>query len=320
MKISRAQRALGYKSDCAIAREYYFEFGSDYNLRLDKKGVIGKLLTRISAFVTFAFMYDVFHFHVKSILPGMLDIPLLRIFGKKIIFQYHGLELKGIFNSEEILLLKEKGYKGFRLLEARLSYNIVKRFSHAVLVSTPDLLTYAPHAIWIPQPTDLDYWNISDEKNNNVSPNIIKICHAPSIKSRKGTEYLVSAVEQLKSDGHNIELIIVNNIPYKEVKKYLEQADIFVDQLLVGWYGNASCEAMALMKPVCAYIRPDLIKYLDGCPIVNTDSENLIEMLKMLIENPSIRSDLGRLSREYVKNRHSLNEIAIHLIDIYKKF
>ena len=53
------------------------------------------------------------------------------------------------------------------------------------------------------------------------------------------------------------ELELVEAKPFWEALQIYGSGDIIVDQLLAGWYGGFAVEAMALGKPVIAYLRAE---------------------------------------------------------------
>jgi hypothetical protein len=141
----------------------------------------------------------------------------------------------------------------------------------------------------------------------------LKIFHAPNHKSIKGTKYFVSAVESLKRDGFDIELIILQKVPNEIIKEMILTADIIADQLVIGWYGMFAVEAMAMGKPVLCYIRPDFEELFihEGLlepgelPIIKCDHRNLKEILLHLIEHREELDPVGERSREFVVKHHS---------------
>ncbi len=56
--------------------------------------------------------------------------------------------------------------------------------------------------------------------------------------------------------GVRFEFTLVEGLHREEAKRLYERADLFVDQLILGWYGGVAVELMALGKPVIAHIRP----------------------------------------------------------------
>lgn len=67
-------------------------------------------------------------------------------------------------------------------------------------------------------------------------------------------------------------------------------ADMFLDQFVLGDFGVAALEAMALGKPVVCYIKPSLAaEYPADLPIVKATRETLTETLRQLLTNPGWR-------------------------------
>ena len=102
----------------------------------------------------------------------------------------------------------------------------------------------------------------------------MRIVHSANHRGAKGTDFLVAAVEQLRAEGHDLELDLIERVPNSEAVARVAAADMYVDQLLFG-YAMAALEAMALGKVVISGIEdtPDYqlfrrYSYLDECPIV----------------------------------------------------
>jgi hypothetical protein len=82
--------------------------------------------------------------------------------------------------------------------------------------------------------------------------------HCPTKRNLKGTSHIIQAIKELKDEGYNLRLRICEKQPHEAILKAMQEADVVIDQLLLGWYGMVSVEAWALGKPVICYIRPDL--------------------------------------------------------------
>ena len=282
-ELSRAERRLGLKSDVISFQPHPFDYGTDFfqptHLRFPLR-----YIERMHSICKIAGDYDILHFHYSSVLPFGLDLPLWRMLGKKIVFHYHGDDIRN---------------KGEGIMS--------RIFTGAVLVSTPDLLAWSPRARWIPNPIDLKKYEYLGVKDHEGS---LRIVHAPSDPQVKGTEYVVGAVEELKGEGYKIDLDLVENMPHHEAVEHYRQADIVVDQLLVGWYGVFAIECMALGKPVCVYIREDLKDYMDASPLINADPAGIKQRLIELIESSSLRKEMGRKGREYVERIHDADVVS----------
>ena len=133
----------------------------------------------------------------------------------------------------------------------------------------------------------------------------------------KGTKYVLEAIEQLKKE-YVFDFILVENKSNKEAYEIYKDADIIIDQLLLESHGVLAVECMALGKPVLCRMDEKLMKYYDGIPILNTDPEYLYYNLKLLLENPELRIELGKKGRKYVEEVHDSRKIAQRLLHIYE--
>jgi len=290
-RISRAQRELGHKSDFAVFRPSFSGFPVDFILKDEKKE-----WTRTRRFLFLLKClrdYDVFHFHAESIFAAEFkDIPLLKKLGKKVIFHFHGSEIRG-----------KKMHPRIKLADARL-------------VSTPDLLQEVPDGIWIPQPVDLEYWQPGP--TDNSKENLVLI-HAPTSRKISGTDYIISAVEDLKKEGYKLELLLIEGMPYESLKEHYLNGDIFIDKITLGIYGTIAVEGMALKKPVCVFIQEKLLtSYPEELPVMNTNPDNLKQNLRKLIEDENLRRKLGEQGRAYAEKYHDVRKVAEKCLSIYQ--
>jgi len=289
--LARFQREMGLKSDTLSFGQHPFGYKSDFQY-LTKMPFSLTAVKKTLFVLKVLNKYDILHFHFNSTLPRGLDFMIWKMLRKKVIMHHRGSDIR---------------YKGER-------WGYLK-FADKILVSTPDLLQWSPSALWMANPVDLKKYTYMGVKETET----INIVHVPTCRQMKGTEYVIKASEKLKSEGYRIKLILVENIPYDKVIEYYKQADIVVDQLLLGWYGNVAIEAMALGKPVCVYIREDLESYLPFMPFYNTSPTSLFENLKVLIEDEKLRGELGQKGREYVEKVHDPIKVTEKVIELYKE-
>jgi glycosyltransferase involved in cell wall biosynthesis len=105
------------------------------------------------------------------------------------------------------------------------------------------------------------------------------------------------------------------------MKAVYESADVFVDQLLVGWYGAAAVEAMSLGKPSVCYLRESDVSWLpfkDSIPVISATCNTIYDALLDLIENQHRLKEIGLRSREYVQAVHDPVKIAMQLKNTYE--
>src|SRR5690606_29311649 len=115
-------------------------------------------------------------------------------------------------------------------------------------------------------------------------------------------------------------IMLVENVPHKELKERYKDCDIFIDQVLSGWYGTAAIEAMAIGRPVICYYREEYFQYINygkKIPIINANCNNIYEVLKDLLCSKQNLQDIGLKSRKFVEDVHDIKKITERLIKEY---
>lgn len=166
----------------------------------------------------------------------------------------------------------------------------------------------------------------TNHNDNNGHSGPVKILHAPSYRGFKGTEFVIEAVEILKAEGLNIELILLENVPNQHVKQVMRSADILAEQFLAIGYGTNGVEGLASGLPVMANLDHEAytrvfrrFAFLDECPILSTTPESMVDNLRILVENPALRRQLGAASRAYAEKYHSYATAQYMFGAIYDK-
>lgn len=145
------------------------------------------------------------------------------------------------------------------------------------------------------------------------------IVHAPNNRAAKGTKYLLSALERLRSDGMRFELQLIENMAREDAQKSYAEADIIADQFLVGAYGVFALEGLALGKPVLTYLDEEhLGDPVFNLPIVNANPDNLECVLAVLLAVPELRERLGRAGRAAVERYQCPEALAEVWAQIYR--
>ena len=159
----------------------------------------------------------------------------------------------------------------------------------------------------------------------NGSNDFVKIIHSPNHRSVKGTEFIIDAIEQLKSEGYNIHFKLLENLSNEKVKEELLDSDILVEQLILPGYGTSGIEGLASGLTVMSNLENEhytklfrRYSYLNECPIVSTNPENIKMNLIGLIQNPKLREQLGNCGRQYAEKYHSYDAAHYMFSNIFK--
>lgn len=135
----------------------------------------------------------------------------------------------------------------------------------------------------------------------------------------QGSEIIMKTIDKLQN-RYNIYFKPVNSITSKKDKKFCQEADLIIDQIQIGSYSQHSIEAMALGKPVVAWITDAMMeRYPKELPIIVANPDTLESKLDYILRNRDMLKDLGTQGRRYVEKYHDINNEIIKLIQLYKK-
>ena len=309
--LARAQRELGFQAESACFDTGSYRYQADRTL---KRGVT----YRAKDVLFDGSRFDVFHFYFGQSLigPTLLDVRALRALGKKVYFYFCGCDIrhaKRVIERYEFSACKEC-WPVACSANRRHALEVALR-SDGIFVSTPDLLEFVPGAELLPQPIDLQEFSAMAAqlvREETVARNrVVRVAHAPSSRALKGTVHIERAVAELREEGVPIELVLIEGKSHAEAMQICLDADIAIDQLLIGAYGQFAVEMMALGKPVVCYIREDLRPlYPSNLPVVSADPRSIKRVLRELAEAPEQWSGIGQAGKEYVEAQHCARVVA----------
>ena len=272
---------------------------------------------------------DVIHW-IHRIPPPFFYWKFLNLISKK---KIHFVEFLGTDTRTPSKLMqinkyyKETYYNGYeyaKMESDEISYSISKVFQKmgAIPLLAPEMLFYNrtdffPKSYLLFQRIDLIQFPVQPFKIDHE----ITIVHSPTKEIAKGSKYVEQAIHILNIEFPNLKFIKVVNKTRAENIEIVKNCDIFLDQFIIGGYGMASTEAMAMGKPVLCYLLEELFDYglPKECPIINTNPEQIYHHLKALILDQKYRKEIGEKSRAYVEKYHDADIVCDQLIEIYKK-
>ena len=318
-------RALGVDATVLTFEVHPYGFPQDICLDLPSEpNLFRKEWKRIKNFINVMNQYDVIHFHFsKTLLPFYLDLPLLRLRGKRMIMNYWGgdVRLAGIAGA------KNRYYRLIAQVERdkpdiKKIRNIKRVAKHIAVAAVADCELYDyvkpffKRVILIPQAIDTRRLIPIFPNPRRREPLVV---HAPSRPGLKGTSYVEQAIRKLQCK-YRFEFMLLHNVHNRMVRDVFRRADVIIDQLLLGTYGITAIEAMAFGKPVLCYIREDLVsKYPDDLPIVNANPDSIEEQLERLLLDARLRTEIGKRSRAFVERYHDSQVVAQKLLRVYER-
>ena len=328
--LSSWQRARGFVSENIVHDDFGMHQLYDLNLRMSSFSKLRKRMLQISFFFFALFRYDLFHFYYnRTFLPLNLDLPILRLFGKKIIMTYCGSEVR--------LMCVEKQRNPYADLLSlgtdKPKYDIRKKiimwwqnmwihrfiavrnlYDSAIKVIPEHKIT---KTIWLN--------NLGFNSSDCFDPDVLTtrsrpvLVHAPSEKGIKGTKYVRQAIDELRNRGVEFDYREIYKVPNVEAQQIYQGCDIVIDQFIVGGIGTLAFEAFGYGKPLVSYVLQDVIdRDMPDCPVWNATIDNLADKLEYLICQPKLRLELGRKGVEFVKQHLDYENIQNEVIRLYE--
>ncbi|MDO9379503.1 MAG: hypothetical protein Q7T56_11705 [Nocardioidaceae bacterium] len=225
------------------------------------------------------------------------DADALRAAGLGVVLLAHGSDVR--LPSRNVRLERWSPFEVMppervRTMEGRAgrSGKVLRRYDGPVLVSTPDLLDDLPDATWCPVVVRPDDWAATDPPLQREVPVVV---HAPSRSVMKGSQHVDPVLEALAVEGL-VEYRRVEGVAPGDMPALYRSADVVVDQMSVGIYGVAVCEALAAGRVVVSHVRDVVrtrVREATGrtLPVVEADPESLrVVLLDLLADRDAARA------------------------------
>lgn len=202
------------------------------------------------------------------------------------------------------------GYADTEALEriATANSEIARQTGVIQFVSTPDLLAFAPGARWLPVVVDVTGWASAAAIPAFARERPI-VVHAPSRAGLKGSDRIAEPMRRLHAEGV-IEYREVHGVPSAQMRALYGEADVVLDQFLVGSYGVAACEAMAAARLVIGHVSDDVraaVRRATGheLPIVQSRAVDLEAVVTELVEDRVGSATTAASGTDFVRAVHS---------------
>ena len=352
--IAQGLRELGLDASVVLSESHTFQYGGTTNSRLfqlwQKVGALRTSTSRdqlfrkslllgahklLSWFILprALFSFDAFIFlYGQTITNSLLELWLLRRFGKKIIFIYVGSDsrppyidggsypgdIEDELPSPAVLAATVRRRKSLIRLHERYANYLVNSPSTAHFHERPYINWFVmgiPRAI-------LDLPSSSSSLPNKTGK--VRILHSPSSPTAKGTAGILSALENLRNKGHSFELIKIQGMPNEVVLRELAQCDFVVDQLYADTpMGAFATEAAYFGKPavIGGYFSSQVGQFVElesMPPSLFVAPEEIELAIERMMVDASFRHDLGKRAQEFVLQRWNPREVAVRYLRLLR--
>lgn len=334
--LAQAEKSLGLQSEVFLLSPptingYPYDHCMDVS---DKKTKGGRLFHKVKTFLSIRKKYDIFHFNYGSSFFNMPHLGKLFIncelpfYPKKakLFVTYNGCDARQKYPTMQrcaIAACHDKGcYRGVcnsGELDEQRRAGIRKMSKHVthMWALNPDLLHFLPKekASFLPYticfPSQQAFPILRSKK--------LKIVHAPTNPEVKGSSHILRAIKNLKAKyGECFEFVTVDKIiPHAALMALYQQADLVIDQVLIGWYGAAAVEAMMMGKPVIARINPDDLHFIPPGmardvqeALIHADPFSIEQVLERCIQDKEFLLNKAAAGLEYVHKWHDPKYVA----------
>ncbi len=282
----------------------------------------------LALFIYSLFHYDVFIFGFKeSFAPKcrFLDLPLLKLFGKKLIFVFNGSDARPPYCDGAFL-----PYPEVTDIEALIRSSAKRKRELKIIEKFADYcIVHPPTAILFEKPC-LSFFHLGipvrlDEKAppapEGGHDRVVTVLHCPSHPAAKGTETIRETIKKL-SQKHLITYIEVIGKPNSFVREKLQECDFVVDQLYspTPMPGFVS-EAAAFGKPavICGYYCREIQEMLPEAllpPSYYCHPTELEKAIEKLIIDREFRLELGAKARRFVETQWEPETVARRFLQV----
>lgn len=273
---------------------------------------------------TFVFMFS------RTFTNSKLELRLLRLLRRKIVFLYCGSDLRPAFmdgpslyrlatapdavgalastvkRQRELVAFQER-HATLCLAHPSCAHFLTRPFVSLAKLGIPSLVRSDEQAPTVPM---------------SASDGVVRALHAPSDVRVKGTERVLRAVAALRDRGVPLELTVVTGEPHERVLEALRGCDFVIDQVYADLpLGTLGVEAARLGKPtvLAGYFAERIDDFLPRGAIPPSlfvlphDLEGAIEALAIDTEQ---RRRLGSAAKEFSEVYWSPSVIAEHLVSL----
>lgn len=315
---AQAQRRAGHDAK-SMSVPHAFGFPVDLPIRRHTR-TLTKALAHVEAFAKIVGRYDVYHYHFgRPLFPGYQDVRILESLGKRLFVEFWGSDAR-----LPAMESKRNPYYVNAYQESDTD-NKVRMAIWADL--TGGVAIYSDHTL---NEVLAPYFNKVHVVGQRVDmaglepayPNpeakTVKIVHAPTLQSFKGTEQIETALDSLNKRNLPFSYERIEGLNHVEALARYKSADLVIDQVLAGSHGVLAAEVMAMGKPVVGFILPEFESgYPAGFPVINANPETLEDTLAQWIADPARLHEQGKASRRYAERIHDADRIGRTLVGVY---
>jgi len=295
------------------------------------------LVARVPLFIWALVKFDIFIMGGGSSFFRYYEFPIIRLFGKKIIYMFHGTDSRPAYidgfcegiadqsnqTSSKISLSEIDTYTKVAK-KRKKCVSMIEKYANVVIGHS----AYA-HFFRYPIIAGLIV-GVPLKIKNGLTQEIpkeadcIQILHSPSQREGKGTKRIRLAISNLEARGYKINFVEISGRPNSEVLEEIQKCDFVVDQVYSDTaMAGFAAEAAFYGKPAilggyyCEQILEDLpAEYLP--PTIYCHPEKIESAIEKLITDRDLRLSLGQRAKDFVERNCTAEQVASRYLRIIK--
>lgn len=239
--------------------------------------------------------------HLTNDVKAYIDLRLPRL-RKPAVLHHHGT----LFRNNPARLLAE-----------------AKRFHMVQTVSTIDLMRPAPDILrWLPTAYDMDMLARVREEYRRPEDGLVRIVSAPTNRAIKSTDALEQAVRELQAEGLPVELVLVEGKTWEQCLKVKATADIYFDQVKLG-YGCNAVEAWGMGIPVVAGADDWTLNRMkqewntEILPFYEATEQTIADRLRELVQSSYLRAAVADRGSAFAYQYHAEKPALARAMELY---
>ncbi len=279
---------------------------ADRELDFSRSGLWSGRWRKATYLIQILNQFNILHIHKGySLFHRALDLKLAKSLGLRVFIHYRGSEIRPDMESTELSkVVLEKVHNEAGIAEKIL----VKDGQLAELLRSANI----PCSVF---PNIVDVSPLDNTEKPTPIARKLKVVHIPTNTLAKGTEAVRQSMAKL---SEVVEYEEIQGIPHRQVLEKLFRADMVIDQLRTGTYGNTSLEAMALGTPVISYLNPVYTAYEPAKPpVISADKGTLADIVLHFCRERNQLAAIGNEGRAFARKYHSYDRVGAELLQLY---
>lgn len=239
---------------------------------------------------------------------GREDVEALRATGRRVALLFHGSEVRRPAHHARLTPYSPFHRPGNEALTAQRTqasdrvHEAFADFEGPVLVSTPDLVDHVPNGVWLPGVVGAASFVVPTRPA--FSGERLVVAHAPSSSALKGSAWIDPVLQDLDARGL-IRYRRLRDLPPLMIPSVLEEADVVVDQVVMGNPGVLAAQAMAAGRLVVAHLPEGVRRRMNPRPpVVEATPDTLKDVVLSIIDQSEHYSRLAASGVEFARTHH----------------